>query len=300
MLILIGKSGSGKDTILRELVNVGLQRVIPYTTRPLREGEVDGLDYNFITIETFNNMDFIEKRKYDTVYGEWWYGTKEYVENGVCISTVDGLCEMRKNLPLNDITCIYLDVDDSIREERAISRGSFCKDEWDRRLKADSYDFNTNDMAKLGIHIIKNTNIKDTVFQILDIYNNRNFNLIEDLKNEKHMLLLAIEDEFYNNKFEVINNSGLIIRRLIEECEVSITSDMKWSDDRYIPVIVDDSKIATSYSITGAYDSFINWFYPLDFIKSIKNIWQEASITIDFFEYFGNEFIGRVIINLKG
>ena len=50
---IIGKSSSGKDTIFKELLAriPQLKRVVPYTTRPVREGEENGVEYffNFIT-----------------------------------------------------------------------------------------------------------------------------------------------------------------------------------------------------------------------------------------------------------
>ena len=49
IIILCGQSGSGKDTIATKLINNHFYRVITNTTRPPRNGEVDGVDYNFIT-----------------------------------------------------------------------------------------------------------------------------------------------------------------------------------------------------------------------------------------------------------
>lgn len=54
LTILIGMSASGKDAILRELVaNHGFREIVTTTTRPMRKGEVNGKDYNFISRKEF-------------------------------------------------------------------------------------------------------------------------------------------------------------------------------------------------------------------------------------------------------
>ena len=52
VLAIMGKAGSGKDTIAKELLNLRpekFNRVVSATTRPPREGEVNGVDYHFLT-----------------------------------------------------------------------------------------------------------------------------------------------------------------------------------------------------------------------------------------------------------
>ena len=79
---LIGKSGSGKDTIFKHLLSdseLSLSPVVTYTTRPRRDNETDGVEYNFITDERLNDYKksgkIIELRRYDTVKGAWYYCT---------------------------------------------------------------------------------------------------------------------------------------------------------------------------------------------------------------------------------
>lgn len=57
LTILIGMSASGKDAILRELVaNHGFREIVTTTTRPMRKGEVNGKDYNFISRKEFEKV----------------------------------------------------------------------------------------------------------------------------------------------------------------------------------------------------------------------------------------------------
>lgn len=77
---LMGKSASGKDSIFHKLLEKGhFKRLIPYTTRPMREGEAEGQEYHFISEEEFKKListgEMAEYRIYDTVFGKWYYGT---------------------------------------------------------------------------------------------------------------------------------------------------------------------------------------------------------------------------------
>jgi guanylate kinase len=80
IITLTGSSASGKDLILKEVLKSN-ERIIPIvstTTRPMREGEVEGKDYNFVSLEEFqelySNNELIEFREYSTVEGMWYYG----------------------------------------------------------------------------------------------------------------------------------------------------------------------------------------------------------------------------------
>ena len=48
MIILVGKSCSGKDTVVKELAKMGYNKIVTCTTRPPRPGEIDGREYHFL------------------------------------------------------------------------------------------------------------------------------------------------------------------------------------------------------------------------------------------------------------
>lgn len=83
VITLTGSSASGKDFLLNEILkdNKGVKPVISVTTRPKRDGEVDGVDYKFISIEEFSRLlsakEMIEFREYNTVEGVWYYGVSK-------------------------------------------------------------------------------------------------------------------------------------------------------------------------------------------------------------------------------
>ena len=102
-IILVGKSGSGKDYIRKRLVDkYGYNNVITTTTRPKREGETEGDEYEFVSENGFKWLieqgAMIEYRTYDTVFGRWYYGIREQKieENAVVICTPDNVGKIKE------------------------------------------------------------------------------------------------------------------------------------------------------------------------------------------------------------
>jgi len=58
LVILSGPSGVGKDTVIDawKQRNPNVERVVAYTTRSPRIGEVDGIDYHFVTVSRFQTL----------------------------------------------------------------------------------------------------------------------------------------------------------------------------------------------------------------------------------------------------
>lgn len=154
MIVIVGKSGSGKDYVSNYLANTfGFNKTVSYTTRPKRDGEVEGKDYYYLTTEEFckknNNDEFIETREYTTKFNDkdqvYFYGTsKEEIDNKtkkICIVDLKGLKEIKKYYGEENLLVIFIDAADEIRQRRAMRRGSFDKSEWYRRLKDDNKKF---------------------------------------------------------------------------------------------------------------------------------------------------------------
>lgn len=148
LIVLTGKSNSGKDTIAKELQNRGINRILSYTTRPMREGEQDGVEYNFTSDELmFNNIDlFILLKQYKVASGQIWnYAFKESDFNNIrndryfVIADPFGATELKNMFPY-DVFIIQLIVGEYTRFSRAIKRGDNI-DEVLRRLEADEQDF---------------------------------------------------------------------------------------------------------------------------------------------------------------
>ena len=189
---LMGKSASGKDSIFHILLEkTGWKQLIPYTTRPIREGEVEGQEYHFISEEEF--QDYIasgkmaEYRVYDTVFGKWYYGTvlaeenatKKDVgtasrtgENRLAIGTLESYLQLKTKLGRESIFPIYIEVPPELRLKRALLReegkGKLTEEEIQRRFKADDEDFSEEKLkeAEIGKRY-QNITLLDCVEEIL-------------------------------------------------------------------------------------------------------------------------------------
>ena len=186
MIILIGKSGSGKDAIVRELQKHGFNKITTVTTRPPRHDEVNGRSYVFTDERTFRiciDYDlFAEYKVYHSALGCWYYGSlkSDYLtskETDVIILTPDGYLNVRKYLDKNNITADVFLIETSYenRRKRLEKRGD-NPTEIIRRMKADDIDFSVVDFIQKD-HIINNdSNIENAVSQIIEKMNERNVN----------------------------------------------------------------------------------------------------------------------------
>lgn len=165
---VMGKSSSGKDSIYHEIMEkgaLGLKPIIPYTTRPIRDGEQDGREYHFCTEDTVQRLQdagrIMELRAYNTVYGVWKYFTvdDERIDlsknNYLYIVTLEGYTKIRKYFGADRVVPIYIEVEDGERLMRAIAREQKQDvpkyEEMCRRFLADSADFSEEKLVEAGI-----------------------------------------------------------------------------------------------------------------------------------------------------
>ncbi len=174
LVIFIGPSSSGKDTIKRRLIKenkFAFKEMIMSTTRPKRTGEVLGKEYYFKTVEEMLLLEkqgkIIEKRMYNTIYGPWYYFTTSAnidLENYNYIgsNTLEGLDQFIKFYGLENIISLLIKVDDGIRLQRALDRErkeiNPKYQELCRRFLADSTDFEEENINKRPITSIINNN----------------------------------------------------------------------------------------------------------------------------------------------
>lgn len=165
---VMGKSATGKDTIYQKLLHenqIGLQRIIPYTTRPIREGEESGREYHFCKEEDVQRLEkegrIVELRAYDTVYGIWKYFTVNDgniqldKENYLLIGTLEAYTKIRDYFGKEKVVPIYIEVEDGDRLLRAISREKEQEipkyEEMCRRFLADAKDFSEEKLKEAEI-----------------------------------------------------------------------------------------------------------------------------------------------------
>ena len=165
---LIGKSGTGKDTLYRELLNDGalpLERLVPCTTRPIRAGEQDGREYHFYTVEELRALEqagkVIESRCYKTVHGPWYYFTADDGQidparhSTLLIGTLVSYVALRDYYGADKVVPVYVEVEDGERLQRALNRERAEESpkyrELCRRFLADCEDFSEEKIAEAGI-----------------------------------------------------------------------------------------------------------------------------------------------------
>lgn len=181
---LMGKSSSGKDTIYRELFkrqDISLKKIIPYTTRPIREGEEEGREYHFCNedqvMQLQNANKIVELRAYDTVYGVWKYftvddGQVDLADNSyLLIGTLETYVKIRQYYGAAQVVPVYIEVEDGERLLRAIEREKEQKipkyTEMCRRFLADSEDFSEEKLKEAGVFVrFENEKLENTIDKV--------------------------------------------------------------------------------------------------------------------------------------
>lgn len=168
LFYVMGKSSSGKDTIYEDLLSretLGLQSFIIYTTRPIRAGEIDGVQYHFVTEEQLQQLQaqgrVIELRTYQTVAGPWHYFTADgdnvdmTQQDYIALGTLESYEKVKAYYGSEQVVPIYIEVDDDKRLERALKRERKQEkpnyEEVCRRFLADQKDFAEENIQKAGI-----------------------------------------------------------------------------------------------------------------------------------------------------
>lgn len=181
MIVLIGKSCSGKDTIKKELLNRGFNSIVTYTDRPKRKNETNGITYNFVSSDEFLkkiiDKFFAEFTCYKVKNDEvWHYGTslqdlKKATDNTVIILNPEGFRTI-KNIKGLNIVSFYIDTKKSVIKKRLKRRGDNRK-EAKRRMKADNFDFE-NIEKDVNFIVSNNRNYDiDNVVQIIQYFYNK-------------------------------------------------------------------------------------------------------------------------------
>ena len=168
IVFIMGKSASGKDNIYQRLADdreLGLKKIIMYTTRPMRAGETQGVEYYFVDEDRAQQMQksgkIIEMRCYNTVYGAWKYFTADDGQvdleknNYLGIGTLESYLKLKEYYGEDALCPLYVEVEDGIRLERALKRERKQQQpkyaEMCRRFLADCEDFSEEKIEQAGI-----------------------------------------------------------------------------------------------------------------------------------------------------
>lgn len=185
IVYLMGKSSSGKDTVYKRLLEqkeIIFHTVVNYTTRPIRAGETEGVEYHFTDEAGFQALQrsgkVIEDRIYHTVQGEWRYFTvKEEdfspeLRDYLMIGTLESYEKIRDYFGKDKMIPILIDLDDGERLQRALDReraqGEPQYAEMCRRYLADFRDFSEEKITAAGIEkIFVNDHLDNCLSEIM-------------------------------------------------------------------------------------------------------------------------------------
>ncbi len=170
IIYIMGKSASGKDTVYKRLCGLYGDRLLSiatYTTRPKRDNEVQGLEYNFVDEDEYKRLrqadKVIEQRAYSTIHGQWIYFTVDDDQiakvregkNAIMVGTLESFSSLRSYLGFESVIPIYLELDDGLRLSRALEREMVQArprySELCRRYLADCEDFSEEKLYAAGI-----------------------------------------------------------------------------------------------------------------------------------------------------
>lgn len=168
IVCLMGKSSSGKDTIYKKLLEheeFGLKKIVPYTTRPIRSGEQDCIEYNFTDEAGYQELlragKIVESRKYHTCHGIWRYFTVADKnidldsQSYIMIGTLEAYEKIGRFYGKDKVLPVMIELDDGVRLQRALDREKAQDnpryEELCRRFLADAEDFSEEKLAEAGI-----------------------------------------------------------------------------------------------------------------------------------------------------
>jgi len=204
LFIFLGPSASGKTTLEDKFLKLGLDRFVSDTTRSIREGEVDGINYNFISVEEFKQKTYAMTIK---ITDTWYYGASEEAlikasekQNDTIYSiiNIEPSANLKKfiednNIPLN-VYIIFFDIDKETRIKLMKARGETEEDIQKRLEREETLD----DFKKFNIFpdlIIKDLYTsfevvkdfidqkkKESIKQSIKLVNEKDFSFKEESK----------------------------------------------------------------------------------------------------------------------
>lgn len=147
IIAICGKAGSGKDTILQRVVAAcpQLHEIVSCTTRPMREGEADGINYFYLTGEQFGEKVLRGEMLEATCFNDWFYGTSYDSLRSDCVNIavlnpegIDSIAA-HKNI---EMVVFYVEAKNKTRLLRQLNRET-DPDVYEiiRRFRADELDF---------------------------------------------------------------------------------------------------------------------------------------------------------------
>ena len=194
IVTLSGKAGAGKDRLMQEVLKVlrtespyfTINEIVSCTTRPMREGEVNGKNYYFLTHEEFAERLADGTMVEATIFNDWCYGSclEHMNEDGINIGVYnpEGVAILQ-SIPDIMVYSIFVDAPDKVRLLRQLNREENPDvKEIIRRFSADEADFSPDNLIDINFQYTVDNGGKYGLYQL----SHELANVIQDIDWRKH------------------------------------------------------------------------------------------------------------------
>ena len=194
IVTLSGKAGAGKDRLMQEVLKVlrtespyfTINEIVSCTTRPMREGEVNGKNYYFLTHEEFAERLADGTMVEATIFNDWCYGSclEHMNEDGINIGVYnpEGVAILQ-SIPDIMVYSIFVDAPDKVRLLRQLNREENPDvKEIIRRFSADEADFSPDNLIDINFQYTVDNGGKYGLYQL----SHELANVIQDIDWCKH------------------------------------------------------------------------------------------------------------------
>lgn len=194
IVTLTGKAGAGKDRMMQEVLKVlkeespefTINEIVSCTTRPMREGEVNGKNYYFLTHEEFAERLADGTMVEATIFNDWCYGSclEHMNEDGINIGVYnpEGV-GILQSIPDIMVYSIFVDAPDKVRLLRQLNREENPDvKEIIRRFGADEADFSPDNLIDIHFQYTVDNGGKYGLYQL----SHELANVIQNIDWRKH------------------------------------------------------------------------------------------------------------------
>jgi guanylate kinase len=157
LITITGPSGAGKDTVARMLSDLGGYKVIcSYTTRPKREGEIDGVEHHFVEKCDVPHENMLAYTQYGGY--EYWTTVEQVGDNAIYVIDEDGLKSLCEKFPDIELFKICVSAKERTRLRRGVTPERMARDKRRKRLPLSFYDaviFNNDSPGDLRDEVLR-------------------------------------------------------------------------------------------------------------------------------------------------